>query len=132
MNLIKSTTNPFIILIKITVVLYVLHKLFFLIFGINQDTFFYKMEFIYLFFTFFSMLIMFILMKVKERDFDNVGMSFLLATTIKMLPCFLLLRSILDNNSKNNPIEKFNFFSLFIIFLTIETFLTIRILSKKD
>jgi hypothetical protein len=69
--------------------------------------------------------------KVKEKSFDNVGMSFLLGTSIKMVFCYLILKPILHIVTYNNTIEKVNFFGMFILLL-IETVLTIRILKEKQ
>jgi hypothetical protein len=73
-----------------------------------------------------------VLLKVKERSFDNVGMSFLLTTSIKMIVCYLILKPILQVTFQNNAVEKKNFFMMFILFLAIETILTIRILNEKQ
>jgi hypothetical protein len=72
------------------------------------------------------------LLKVKERSFDNIGMSFLLSTSVKMIFCYLILRPLLQVSSHNITIEKKNFFMIFILFLAIETVLTIRILNEKQ
>ena len=63
---------------------------------------------------------------------DNVGMSFLLATSIKMILCFIILRPLLKVSNEINALDKKNFFVTFILFLIIETMLTIRILGKKQ
>jgi hypothetical protein len=46
---------------------------------------------------------------LKEKSFDNVGMSFLLGTSIKMVFCYLILKPILHIVTYNNTIEKVNF-----------------------
>jgi hypothetical protein len=53
--------------------------------------------------------------KVKERSFDNVGMSFLLSTSIKMIVCYLILKPILQIATENNAIEK-NFYDVYSLF----------------
>ncbi len=90
------------------------------------------METLYLLFVAMSILVFIVVLKVKGRSFDNVGMSFLLATTVKMVFCYLILNPILRINSHDNSLEKVNFFGIFVLFLTIETVLTIRILNKKQ
>lgn len=90
------------------------------------------METIYLLFLGMSILVFTVVLKVKEQNFDNIGMSFLLATTVKMVFCYLILKPILRFNTNDNSLEKVNFFSVFVLFLTIETVLTIRILNKKQ
>ncbi|MCW2118005.1 hypothetical protein M2326_000292 [Flavobacterium sp. 7A] len=130
MNLIKY--KSILELLKISGVAYAIHKFLFYILKVDESVFFYKIEILYLLFVTFSIVLFFVVLKVKSTSFDNVGMSFLLATTIKILPCYLILKPILNCNGCDNKIEKINFFLLFGLFLTIETLLTIRILSKKD
>ena len=71
------------------------------------------------------------LVKVSEKSFDNVGMAFLISTSIKMAISYFILRPIL-NSPIDNKIEKINFFCIFILFLAIETIITIRLLNKKQ
>ena len=111
---------------------YVIHKLIFYVFKINQEFFYYSLEKLYGIFFVLSFIIISILLKIRERNFDQVGMSFLLLTSIKMIFYYLLLRPILNNTQFDITIEKNNFFVLFILFLTIETVVTISILSKKQ
>ena len=68
---------------------------------------------------------------MQKRSFDNVGMSFLLATSIKMIFCYLILRPLLQISTPNDPTERINFFILFIVFLIIETLFTIRLVNEK-
>lgn len=130
MNLTKL--SPFLILLGIAVVLYAIHKMVFYGCNINQETFHYSLERLYLFFTVLSMIIFKVLITIKERSFDNVGMSFLLATSIKMVFCYLILRPLLQMPKANNPTERINFFILFIAFLAIETLFTIRLVNEKQ
>lgn len=130
MNLKKL--SPFITLLSIAVVLYAIHKMVFYGCNINQETFHYSLEILYLFFTVLSMIIFKVLITIKERSFDNVGMSFLLATSIKMIFCYLILRPLLQMPKANNPTERINFFILFIAFLAIETLFTIRLVNEKQ
>lgn len=78
------------------------------------------------------MVLMAIVLRVRSRNFDLLGMSFLIVTTLKMLTCFLLARPILKNTAISATIEKTNFFVMFIVFLAIETVVTIRILNEKQ
>lgn len=110
---------------------YIFHKIIFYIFNINDEAFHYSLEELYLLFLGLSTIIFIVLLIVKERNFDNVGMSFLLGTSIKMIVCYLILRPLLEVSTHNNTIEKNNFFVMFILFLTIETALTVRILNEK-
>jgi hypothetical protein len=123
---------PFLTLMGIAFLLYVIHKLIFYLFKINQGQFHYSLEELYLFFLVLSMIIFKVLLIIKEKSFDNVGMSFLLATSIKMVFCYLILRPLLQIPKANNPTERINFFILFIVFLAIETLFTIRLVNEKQ
>ena len=123
---------PFLTLTGVVITLYLIHKMVFHGFNINQDHFHYSLETLYLVFFFLSTIIFGILLTVKEKSFDNVGMSFLLATSIKMIFCYLILRPLLQKTIPDNPTERINFFVLFIIFLTIETLFTIRLVNEKQ
>lgn len=121
-----------LILLTSVVVVYVLHKLFFYVFKINQEIFYYSLEKLYGMFLMLSVVLIFILIRIKERSFDQLGMSFLLLTTSKIILYYLLLKPILNSSSSDVATEKMNFFALFIVFLTIETVLTIRMLNEKQ
>jgi hypothetical protein len=123
---------PFLALIGIAFMLYLIHNMFFYFFNINQGQFLYSLEILYLFFVVLSAIIFKILLLIKEKSFDNVGMSFLIATSVKMVFCYLVLRPLLQIPKSNNPTERINFFFLFIAFLIIETLFTIRLLNEKQ
>ena len=124
--------KPLLNLASLIVVTYVLHKIIFYTFDIESTAFHYSIETLYLLFSVLSLIVLVVLLKVKEQSFDNVGMSFLLSTSIKMIVCYLFLKPVLQVTSQNNSIEKKNFFAMFILFLAIETILTIRILNKNQ
>lgn len=124
--------KPLLSLFTLVGLAYVLHQIAFYLLGINDATFYYSIETLYLIFLVLSIIVFVVLLKVKERSFDNVGMSFLLSTSIKMIVCYLILKPILQMATENNAIEKNNFFMMFILFLAIETVLTIRILNEKQ
>jgi hypothetical protein len=132
MNLKKH--QPIIETILISVLVYLLHKVFF---GLNDNNpkfqnFHFSLETIYGFFLLCSVLIVFALIKVKEKNIDSVGFGFIWATLIKMGLSFVVLSSILQSGNLNMKIEKINFFIIFALFLTIETLITIRILNNKQ
>jgi hypothetical protein len=124
--------KPLLSLLLLVVGSYLIHKTIFLVFKFEDTDFYYSLETLYLLFFSFSVVIMLVLLKIKQRSFDNVGMSFLLATSIKMILCFIILRPLLKVSNEINALDKKNFFVTFILFLTIETMLTIRILGKKQ
>lgn len=107
--------------------MYVIHKNLFTFAQISTDGFYYSIDKMYLLFSLFSIIIILVLIKVKERNLDIVGNTFLLLTTLKMIGCYVLVRPILK---LSNTTEKWNFFTLFILFLLIETSLTISLLNK--
>jgi surface polysaccharide O-acyltransferase-like enzyme len=72
-----------------------------------------------------------VLIIVKQKSFDNIGMAFLFGTSFQMLLCYLVLRPILQDKLQNTQIEKTNFFVTFILFLLFETLLTARLLNEK-
>lgn len=123
--------RSFLFLLVSVIIAYGIHKLVFYFFKINQDAFYYSLEQLYGIFFILSIIIITILLKIKERNFDQLGMSFLLLTSVKMLFYYLLLRPILKIKHYDIATEKMNFFILFVLFLTIETIVTIRILSEK-
>ena len=124
--------KPLLPLLALAGLAYVVHRVAFYLLDINDATFYYSIETLYMLFLVLSIMVFVVLLKVKERSFDNVGMSFLLSTSIKMIVCYLILKPILQVTAQNNAIEKKNFFMMFILFLAIETILTIRILNEKQ
>jgi hypothetical protein len=126
--------KPIFSVLSISIVLYLLHKIVFFVFEkkVATDHFYYPLETVYLFFGTLSIIVVFILLIIKQKSFDNVGMLFLLITSVKMIFCYLFIMPILNVANTNYAIEKINFFVLFILFLAIETIVTIRILNNKQ
>lgn len=124
--------SPFLILMGVAVLLFLIHKIVFYAFGIHQEHFHYSLGTLYLFFLILSVLILKILLTVQKKSFDNVGMSFLIVTSLKMVFCYLVLRPLLQLSNSSDPTEKINFFILFIVFLIIDTLFTIRLLNEKQ
>jgi hypothetical protein len=112
--------------------LYVVHRLVFLLPSLSpaQENFYFSITFLYVLFFIFSKTILFIVKKVSEKSFDNTGMVFMIATSVKIGIVYFIVRPILV--SQQNQIEKFNVFFIFICFLLIETVITMRILNKKQ
>ena len=126
--------RPILEVLLLSAVVYFVHKLVFFLNGSNpkfQD-FHFPIETIYEFFFICSVIIVFILIKVKEKNIDNVGYTFLLVTFIKMGISYAVLSPILHSGNPNVKIEKLNFFVIFALFLTIETIVTARILNNKQ
>jgi hypothetical protein len=97
-----------------------------------EDAFVYSIALLYLFYFFFSSILILVLDKVKQNNMNSIGYVFLLLTTFKMGIAYLLARPILAGNLPKTPTEKISFFVIFIYFLTIETYVTIRILNNKQ
>ncbi|MBK9225193.1 MAG: hypothetical protein IPO23_12295 [Flavobacterium sp.] len=98
---------------------------------LKEAAFHYSLLTLYLFFLICSSVIVFILIKVMKKNIDIVGQTFLLLTSIKMVVAYILLHPILQESNKLVASEKINFYSVFALFLIIETIVTIRILNKK-
>ena len=128
----KKNIKSIGILALIIGIIYLAHKFIFSIFKFNENNLIYSLEQLYLFFGFFSITIELVLIKVKEKNIDIVGNVFLLLTLVKMMVCYVFGSSILKQTSEHNSLQKWNFLILFLIFLTIETGLTIIMLNKKE
>lgn len=124
--------KPLFFLSILAILAYIAHKTVFFILKIDDTLFVYPIETLYIMFYGMSFIIFMILLKVKEVRFDSVGMTFMLITSIKLIFCYLILKPILQTKTIENSIEKIDFFMTFILFLTIETVLTIRILNEKQ
>jgi hypothetical protein len=122
---------PFLFLIPIAVLIYFVHLQILYFIGVNPQQFFYPLEIEYSCFALATALIVFVLQKIKQKNFDTVGLAFLWITSIKMTVCFFAVRPILQIQSPTAAIEKINFFVIFIVFLAIETALTISFLNEK-
>ena len=126
--------QPVLEVLILSSVVYLIHKL---VFFLNDDNpklqgFNFSIETIYEFFFICSVIIVFILIIVKEKNIDNVGYTFLLITCVKMAVSYAVLSPILHSGNPNLSIEKLNFFLVFALFLTIETIVTARILNNKQ
>lgn len=126
--------RPILEILLLSIVVYLLHKLVFFLNDNNPkfQNFHFPIEVVDGFFFICSVIILFILIKVKEKSIDNVGYTFLLVTFIKMGISYAVLFPILHSGNPNIKIEKLNFFVIFALFLTIETIVTARILNKKQ
>jgi hypothetical protein len=132
MNLKKY--QPLLEVTLLSSLVYLAHKL---VFFLNENNpklqnFHFPIEVVYGFFSVCSLLIIFILIKVNQKNIDNVGYTFLLVTCIKMALSYVVLSPILNSGSSNVKFEKLNFFIIFALFLTIETIITVRILNNKQ
>jgi hypothetical protein len=95
------------------------------------NSFYYSLETLYGFFLFLSLIVVLILLKINDRNFDQIGMTFLAVTSIKMILSYVALRPVLNLVPTASTIEKNSFFMIFVVFLSIETLITIRILNEN-
>jgi len=123
--------KPVLQLFFFSVVAYILHKAVFVFFIIPNQNFHYSLESLYLIFFAFSTLFFIGLLKFGTKNFDIIGMMFMMGTLIQMFCTYLVLRPILSDKVHNVTVEKTNFFITFILFLLFETVLTIRLLNEK-
>ena len=131
--MIQSKYKPIIEVFFLSIIAFLLHKTILFLLGnqINETDFHYSLLTLYLFFLICSSGIVFILIKVMKKNIDIVGQTFLLLTSIKMVVAYILLHPILQESNKLVASEKINFYTVFALFLAIETIVTIRILNKK-
>lgn len=129
MNLKKY--RPVLELILFSALAFVLHILYFHFFKAGKiASFLYSLPELYGFFFGCSFVILLILIRMKAKNIDSVGNTFMLLTCVKMVLAYVLLHPILESTHANVASEKTNFFVIFAIFLTIETGVSIRLLNK--
>ena len=130
--MILKKARPLIEVSLLALLFFILHKLYFVLPSTSDIGFYYSIETIYGFFFAASLMIIFILMVIKQKNIDSVGHVFLLITSLKIVGAYFLLRQIIINGSEGLNTEKLHFYIVFAVFLTIETVVTIRILNKKQ
>ena len=126
--------RPILEVLVLSALIYQIHKLFFFwnLKNPKFQNFHFTIEVVDGFFFICSLVVIAILIKVKTKNIDNVGYTFILVTFIKMAISYTVLSPILESENLNIKEEKTNFFIIFAIFLAIETIVTIRMLSRKD
>lgn len=87
---------------------------------------------IYLFFTICSILIITTLIFVRKKNLDIVGYFYLILTMVKMGIAYFFLHQINQHTHDFLSYEKKSFFVTFILFLAIETLITVRLLNKNQ
>lgn len=100
------------------------------VFGLGADdrNFVYSISELYLYFFLASAFILTVLIYIKQRNFDHVGYAFMLLTTLKMVGAYFLWIPV---RAANHPTEKLHFYLVFVLFLAIETLITIRKLLQN-
>ncbi len=130
----KELFQSVLLLVLVAFSAFLIHKLTFYLlnFLTIENQFQYSILTLYSYFTFLSLVIIIILFFIKRKEINNVGNSFMLLTILQMPFAYLLLHSILNSSSKHASFEKINFFIIFLLFLAIETVVSIRILNNKQ
>ncbi len=126
--------KPILELVLLAVLFYIVHNIGFIIFDFssNASAFQYSLEQLYGFFLLASILLLFILIKVKQVHIDNVGYTFLIVTSLKMAVSYFAVRPILQGSYPYQHSDKINFFVIFMLFLALETTITIRLLNNTQ
>lgn len=98
---------------------------------VSAPEFYYPLPVTYLFFLVFSVIILGVLIKISQKNKEQLGYAFLFLTSAKMAASYFFARPIIKH-SLVNPTEKVNFFVIFILFLAIEAYYTARLLNNKQ
>ena len=69
---------------------------------------------------------------VRKKNLDIVGYFYLILTMVKMGIAYFFLHKINQHTHDFLSYEKKSFFVSFILFLAIETLITIRLLNKNQ
>lgn len=130
----KELFQSVLLLFQYVIAAFIAHKLFFYIlnYQIIENQFQYSILSLYSFFLICSLIIITLLVLIKRKEINNVGNSFMFLTILQMPFAYFLLHSILNSTSNNASFEKINFFIIFLLFLAIETIVSIRILNNKQ
>ena len=125
--------RPQLIALLCGILFYAANRLLFLLpdYSIEYTVYHHSLEVVYAFFTACALVILTVLVKVHARTPDNTGYVYMGTTLVQMGLSYLLLRPILAAGDSAR-FEKINFFIVFILFLAIETLITIRLLNNKQ
>jgi hypothetical protein len=129
-----SIFKPLLIVLVFSILFFFAHY-YILIYLIGQDAlsdFYFSVQQIYLFYTIASILIITTLIFVRKKNLDIVGYFYLILTMVKMGIAYFFLHQINKNPHDFLSYEKKSFFVSFILFLAIETLITIRLLNKNQ
>jgi len=131
MNFKKSI--PLLQSVIISLILLLLHKtVFYLFFADAETNFHFSLFELYAFFIVSSFIIVLVSLIIKRNNINNVGQVFLLSTFIQIVLCFVVYYRPLNTEGAFAKMEKANFLIVFLLFLAIETILTVRLLNKRQ
>lgn len=133
MIFLKKYKPLFLILICI-VLMYAIHRslTFLLEWNSVYAGFRFSLEKLYLCFGLAFLLIIFVLLKVKQRNFDQIGMAFMALITIKMFVFYFVFKSVISSEISETEWERTNFIILFMAFLILETVVSAQILKSQE
>lgn len=125
---------PLLLVLLSTILLYAIHKSAVVFSGWKElfSGFHYSLEMLYLAFGLASLLIVFLLIKVKERNFDQIGLAFMALITIKMFVFYFVFRPVISSKASETDWERVNFIVLFMTFLILETVVSAQILKSSE
>lgn len=125
--------RPILEIVALSAIAFVIHWLLFhfVMVGV-ENGFQYSLITLYSFFAVCAFLITMTSILIKHVTIDMVGQGFLLTTFIKMFICFGVFYPKLNQETSNNGTELANFIVVFLLFLAMETYITIRILNNKQ
>jgi hypothetical protein len=126
--------KPIFTVFSISIAAFVAHKIAFYLFADQylETSFSYSLLLLYVGFCISSVLLLLILIIINQTNIDNVGYTFLLLTSIKAAVAYFFSQPILNSTLPTAGLEKTNFFIVFMLFLAIETIVTIGILNNKQ
>ncbi|MDI1254817.1 MAG: hypothetical protein PSV16_01855 [Flavobacterium sp.] len=125
--------SPVLKSILITAILLGLHKLVFGFFLPEiESSYHFSLLLLYGFFGLCSALITLVSVILKKYSINSVGQVFLLTTFLQILACFAIFYAPINTSETLIPTEKPNFLIVFLLFLAIETILTVRLLNKNQ
>ncbi len=125
--------RPILEILALSAFAFIVHWLVFYFFMNSVGASFqFPLWMLYCFFGGCGTLITFTSIVVKYYSIDSVGQAFLLTTFIEMLLCFAVFYPKLNTGNHELGTERANFIIVFLLFLTIETVVTIRLLNKKQ
>lgn len=129
MELLKENKSVLQI-ISIGISVYIIQKILFIVFDIDTSVFKINFEITHVIMLFLSVVIMMIINLIFKKNKDVVGMTFLLITSVKVaIIYFIGSYFLLDSGG---GIEKWNFYGLFVLYLSLETFFTGRRLNRTS
>lgn len=126
--------RPLVTAAVLALLFYILNRLFFLLpgYGDYYTAYHHPLELLYAIFGLCALIILFILITIHKKKPDSTGFAYMGLTLGQMAVGYILLRPILNSGEETASFEKVNFFVIFILFLAIETLITIRLLNKKQ